>query len=93
MKYHAGNMQLPVAIEGRTQDRITALWGSEGSIAKNALDANTDCQTLLEQLKTAQASLVGLRKLCDDWRDDFAPAPLPIHVDELIEGIEGFLEN
>ena len=39
------------AIEGRTQDRIRALWGSEGAIAKNALDANTDCQSLLEALK------------------------------------------
>ena len=39
------------AIEGRTQDRIRALWGSEGAIAKNALDANTDCQSLLDALK------------------------------------------
>ena len=38
------------AIEGRIEDRIRALWGCEGSVAKNALDANTDCQSLIKIL-------------------------------------------
>ena len=69
------------AIEGRTEDRIRALWGCEGAIAKNALDANTDCQSLIKTLTT-------IRKFMQDARDDYAPDSPPYELCELIEQIE-----
>ena len=51
------------AIEGRIDDRLCNLWGCEGSVAKNALDANTDCQTLIKKLQQAEATLAAIAKL------------------------------
>ena len=69
------------AIEGRTQDRIRALWGSEGAIAKNALDANTDCQSLLDVLKRAN-DMINNSYQCE-CGDPKTPCPC----------LEGFLDN
>jgi hypothetical protein len=60
------------AIEGRMADRLRALWGSEGAIAKNALDANTDCETLIKKLEKIHIELAAL--VADPRNPDFSLA-------------------
>jgi len=50
-------MNSMAAMERRVQDRTRALWGSEGAIAKNALDANTDCEILIKRINIVVAHL------------------------------------
>ncbi len=75
-----------IAIYGRVGSRLEALWGSEGALAKNALDANTDCQHLLNTIKAISDKV-------QEFVDDFAPEPPPVHIDELIDEIQFILKE